>query len=72
MEMFALALLYGIPVFSAAFAIMMAARGATEAMARQPEIKGNAFTTFILGAAFTEALALIGFVLVLILQGKIG
>jgi F-type H+-transporting ATPase subunit c len=32
-------------------------------MARQPEAAGQARTTMFLGIAFTEALALIGFVL---------
>lgn len=31
-------------------------------MARQPEVKGNLFTVFILAAAFIESLCLIGFV----------
>ena len=36
---------------------------AIQAMARQPEAAGMARTTMFLGIAFTEALALIGFVL---------
>ena len=39
------------------------AASALEAMARQPEAAGVARTTMFLGIAFTEALALIGFVL---------
>jgi F-type H+-transporting ATPase subunit c len=35
-------------------------------MARQPEVQGRLFTVFILGSAFVEALALIGFVVTLI------
>ena len=37
-------------------------------MARQPEIQNRAFTVFIMGAAFAEALALIGFVVALVVQ----
>ena len=36
---------------------------AVQAMARQPEAAGMVRTTMFLGIAFTEALALIGFVL---------
>ena len=72
MEFIGLALLYGLPVMGASFGIGTAAKAAVESMARQPEIQGRAFTTFILAAAFVEALGLIGFVLVLIVQGKIG
>lgn len=40
---------------------------AVEAMARQPEMAGQVRTTMFLGIAFTEALALIGFVLTFII-----
>ena len=36
--------------------------------ARQPEVQGRLFTVFILGSAFVEALALIGFVVSLIVK----
>lgn len=39
-----------------------------EAMARQPEAAGMVRTTMFLGVAFTEALALIGFVVVFLTQ----
>ena len=57
---------YAIGVVGAALAIGIIAYGATSAMARQPEIQNRAFTVFIMGAAFCEALALIGFVVALI------
>ena len=38
-----------------------------EAMARQPEAAGMVRTTMFLGIAFTEALALIGFVVFILL-----
>ena len=41
---------------------------AIEAMARQPESAGMVRTTMFLGAAFTEALALIGFVAFILLK----
>jgi F-type H+-transporting ATPase subunit c len=40
---------------------------AVEAMARQPEAAGMVRTNMFLGIAFTEALALIGFVLTFII-----
>jgi len=58
---------YGIVTFGPAFAISIACYGCCMASARQPEIAGRLFTNFIIGAAFIEALALIGFVLALII-----
>jgi len=42
---------------------------AITAMARQPESAGTVRTTMFLGIAFTEALALFGFVLSFIISG---
>jgi F-type H+-transporting ATPase subunit c len=42
---------------------------AITAMARQPESAGTVRTTMFLGIAFTEALALFGFVLAFIISG---
>ena len=42
---------------------------AITAMARQPESSGAVRTTMFLGIAFTEALALFGFVLAFIISG---
>ena len=52
----------------AGIGIGLAAYGAATGMARQPEMQGRLFTVFILGAAFVEALALIGFVVSLIVK----
>ena len=41
---------------------------AVQAMARQPEAAGMVRTTMFLGIAFTEALALIGFVVFILLK----
>lgn len=57
---------YGICVVGASVGIGLAAYGATTSMARQPEVQNRLFTVFILGSAFVEALALIGFVVALI------
>lgn len=46
----------------------LAASGVAQGMARQPEVQGRLFTVFILGSAFVEALALIGFVVSLIVK----
>ena len=62
---------------SAGFAYGLAAIGpgigivvgnAITAMARQPEAAGMVRTTMFLGIAFTEALALIGFVVFILLK----
>ena len=57
---------YGLAIIGAGIGIGLACAKACEATARQPEMQGKIFTTFILGAAFCEALGLIGFVLALI------
>jgi F-type H+-transporting ATPase subunit c len=56
---------YALCVIGAAFGIGLATFAAVTSTARQPEMQPKIFTTFILGAAFIEALALIGFVLAL-------
>ncbi len=68
MEVIGLGLLYGLGVIGAGICVGLATYGATTATARQPEMAGRIFTTFIIGAALVEALALIGFVLVLVLN----
>jgi F-type H+-transporting ATPase subunit c len=70
-EFIGVALLYGLAVTMPAFGIGWIGGKAVESMARQPEMSGRIQTIFILGAAFVEALALLGFVLALIIQGKI-
>ena len=40
----------------------------TAVRTRQPEVQGRVFTVFIMGSAFGEALALIGFVVALIVK----
>ena len=52
---------YGLGVIGAGIAIGLAAYGAASAMDR-------VFTVFIMGAAFAEALALIGFVVALVVK----
>jgi F-type H+-transporting ATPase subunit c len=54
---------YGLAAIGPGIGIGLIAASAIEAMARQPEAAGLARTTMFLGIAFTEALALIGFVL---------
>ena len=54
---------YGLGVIGAGLAIGLSALGA-----RQPEVQGRVFTVFIMGSAFGEALALIGFVVALIVK----
>ncbi|MDP2624361.1 MAG: ATP synthase F0 subunit C [Actinomycetota bacterium] len=60
----ALALIgYGLAAIGPGVGIGIVVGNAIQAMARQPEAAGMARTTMFLGIAFTEALALIGFVL---------
>lgn len=54
---------YGLAAIGPGIGIGLVVGSAIEAMARQPEAAGVARTTMFLGIAFTEALALIGFVL---------
>ena len=62
---------YGLGVIGAGIGIGLAAYGATSAIARQPEMQSRLFTVFILGSAFVEALALIGFVVTLSAEGHV-
>ena len=54
---------YGLAAIGPGIGIGIVVGNAISAMARQPESAGMARTTMFLGIAFTEALALIGFVL---------
>ena len=62
---------YGLAAIGPGIGIGYVVGKAIEAMARQPEAAGMVRTTMFLGIAFTEALALIGFV-VFILLGSVG
>ena len=53
----------GLAVIGAGIGIGNVFSAAAESIARQPEAAGMVRTTMFLGIAFTEALALIGFVL---------
>ena len=54
---------YGLAAIGPGIGIGIVVVNAITAMARQPEMAGTIRTTMFLGIAFTEALALIGFVL---------
>ncbi len=54
---------YGLAAIGPGIGIGIIAGNAVQAMARQPEAAGMVRTTMFLGIAFTEALALFGFVL---------
>jgi F-type H+-transporting ATPase subunit c len=54
---------YGLAAIGPGIGIGYLVGQAVQAMARQPESAGQVQTTMFLGIAFTEALALIGFVL---------
>ena len=59
---------YGLAAIGPGGSIGTVVGNAISAMARQPESAGMARTTMFLGIAFTEALALIGFVVFILLM----
>ena len=59
---------YGLAAIGPGIGIGIIVGQAIQAMARQPESAGQAQTTMFLGIAFTEALALIGFVVFILLK----
>lgn len=62
------ALTYGLGAIGPGIGIGYLVGQAVQAMARQPESAGQVQTTMFLGIAFTEALALIGFVVFILLK----
>ena len=60
---------YGAAAIGPGVGIGIVVGNAITAMARQPETAGMVRTTMFLGIAFTEALALFGFVLAFIISG---
>ncbi len=58
---------YGIAAIGPGIGIGYLVGKSVEAMARQPEAAGMVRTTMFLGIAFTEALALIGFVVFILI-----
>jgi F-type H+-transporting ATPase subunit c len=61
-------LAYGLAAIGPGIGIGIVGGKALEAMARQPEMSGRIQATMFIAIAFTEALALLGFVLALILN----
>lgn len=57
---------YGIATIGPGLGIGLVVGKALEAMARQPELRGELRTNMFIGVAFTEVLALLGFVGLLI------
>jgi len=62
-------IVYGGAAIGPGIGIGIVVGNAITAMARQPEAAGMVRTTMFLGIAFTEALALFGFVLTFLLKG---
>ncbi|MDP2183518.1 MAG: F0F1 ATP synthase subunit C [Actinomycetota bacterium] len=60
-------LAYGLAAIGPGIGIGIVGGKALEAMARQPEMAGRIQTTMFIAIAFTEALALLGFVLTFLL-----
>lgn len=61
-------IVYGAAAIGPGIGIGLIVGNAITAMARQPESAGQVQTTMFLGIAFTEALALFGFVLVFVIK----
>jgi F-type H+-transporting ATPase subunit c len=61
-------LAYGLAAIGPGIGIGYLVGQSVQAMARQPEAAGMVRTTMFLGIAFTEALALIGFVVFILLK----
>ena len=59
---------YGLAAIGPGIGIGYLVGQSVQAMARQPESAGTVRTTMFLGIAFTEALALIGFVVFILLK----
>ena len=59
---------YGAAAIGPGIGIGLVVGNAITAMARQPEAAGMVRTTMLLGIAFTEALALIGFVVFILIK----
>ena len=62
-------IVYGGAAIGPGIGIGLVVGNAISSMARQPESAGMVRTTMFLGIAFTEALALFGFVLAFIISG---
>jgi F-type H+-transporting ATPase subunit c len=62
-------IVYGGAAIGPGIGIGLVVASAITAMARQPESSGQVRVTMVLGIAFTEALALFGFVLAFIISG---
>jgi F-type H+-transporting ATPase subunit c len=69
--MFGAAVGAGLAVIGAGLGIGMIGRGATEGMARQPEIAGTIQTGALILAAFVEGAALFAIVVTFLIQGKV-
>lgn len=59
---------YGLAAIGPGIGIGYIVGKSVESMARQPEAAGMVRTTMFLGVAFTEAIALIGFVVAMLVQ----
>jgi F-type H+-transporting ATPase subunit c len=61
----------GVAVIGAGIGIGLIGRGATEGMARQPELSGTIQTAALILAAFVEGVALFAIVVTFMIQAKI-
>ncbi len=61
----------GLAALASAFGLGRAVRAAMDAIARQPEARGQIPTAMIIGCALIEALTIYVLVIAFVLQGKI-
>lgn len=61
----------GLAIIGAGLGIGLIGRGATEGMARQPDLAGTIQTAALILAAFVEGVALFAIVVTFMIQGKI-
>ena len=57
---------FGLAAIGGGLGVGLTGFGATQAMARQPEMSGRVTMIFFVGAAMAEALGLLGFVLAIL------
>lgn len=62
----------GLAALGCGIGLGIAAKGALEAIGRQPEASGKILTNFIIGAALIEALTIYALIIFFIVFGRLG
>ena len=69
-KLIAMGLAIGLGAIGPGIGIGLAAKALLESMARQPELSGKLTTTFFIGAALVETIAIYALVVVFIMLGQ--